>query len=322
MNVYDRREIKTAAEDALLSAENAKKLVLIWAAVSAALPLLVSILNFVLDSQIAQTGGLSGIGLRSVLSTVQSGLSTLTSILVPFWNLGYTAAVLRFARRERADITTMMEGFRRFGPALRLFLLKACLLAFLFIVCFYAGVTLLSLTPLANPVWEILEQSQEMLMSGVMDEALLAAATDAMMPMFLICCGLCLIVVIPVFYRLRLADFCILDASHRSSLMAMLESRRLMHRNRIHLFRLDLSFWWFYLAQLLLTVLCYGDVILPALGVTLPFNADTAYFIFYIAALLAQFALLYCCSNRVQTAYAMFYDTLRTPADNEKGLSI
>lgn len=322
MNVNNPREIQAAAEDALTSAGNEKKLVLVWAAVNAALPLLVNILNFILESQIAQTGGLSGIGLRSILSTVQSGLSTLTSILLPFWSLGYTAAVLRFARREPAELPTMLEGFRRFGPALRLFLLKVFFMGILCIACFYAGVTLLAMTPLADPVWAVLEQSQNILATGVIDEALIDSTIHAMLPMFLICCGLCLIVLTPVFYRLRLAEFCVLDASHRSGLMALLESRKLMHRNRIRLFRLDLQFWWFYLAQLLFTALCYGDVILPAMGVTLPFGGDAAYFIFYVVALAAQFALLYCCSNRVQTAYAIFYDTLRTPTEEETGLTI
>lgn len=322
MNVNNPRKLKAAAEDALFSAVNANKLVLIWAAVSAALPLLVSILNFILDSQIAQTGGLSGIGLRSVLTTIQSGLSNLISFLLPFWNLGYTAVVLCFARREQAEFTTLLTGFRRFGPALRLYLLKAFLLVILCIACFYAGITLLSVTPLADPVWAILEQGQDMLLTGAMDEALLNRTAQAMMPMFLICLGLCLIIALPVFYRLRLAEFCVLDASHRSGWMAMQESRRLMHRNCLHLLRLDLSFWWFYLAQLLLSVLCYGDVILPMLGIALPFNEDVAYFVFYIAALFAQFALFYCCSNRVQTAYATFYSALLSPIEEENGIIV
>ena len=73
-----------------------------------------------------------------------------------------------------------------------------------------------------------------------------------------------------------------------------------MRRNRLALFRLDLSFWWYYLAQFLLTALCYGDVILQAMNVSLPFNADVAFFVFYIAALLAQFALFCLFENKVQ----------------------
>lgn len=322
MNVFDRRELKATAEDALSCATNAKRLVLIWAAVSAVLPLLVSIMNSILDSQIAGTGGLSGIGLRSALSTIQSGSHSLVSLLMPFWNLGYIAAVMRFARKEQADHKVLFAGFRRFGPALRMYLQIIILLVILCIVCFNVGVTLVSLTPLADPVWAIWEQSQEMFLSGVMDEALLAATAEAMMPTFFICCGLTLIVAVPVFYPLRLADYCVLDSNHSSGLLALLESRRLMRHNCFRLFRLDLSFWWFYLAQLLLPVICYGDVILAALGIPLPFGEEAAFFIFYIAALLGQFALLYCCSNRVQTTYAVFYDSLRTPENGDSGLII
>lgn len=322
MPILDRRKLKHDAERALSCAANQKTLVLIWAAVSAGLPLLVSVLSFMLDNQIAQTGGLAGFDQRSILSTIQSALDTLTTIVLPFWTLGYTAAVMRFARQQNADQYTLLEGFRRFGPALRSFLLKGFLFVMICIACFYAGITLLSMTPIADPVWAILEESQTMFLSGVMDEAVLAETADAMMPMFWICCGLCLIVITPVFYHLRLTDYCILDASHGSALLAMHESRRLMHRKRLALFRLDLSFWWFYLAQLLLIAVCYGDTILPRLGVTLPFSENAAYFIFYIVSLLAQFLLMYLYSNQVQTTYVLFYDSLRTPPEEETALTI
>lgn len=320
MNIRDRHGLKSAAADALSCAPNHQKLVLIWAAVNAALPLLSSVLNFILNSQIAETGGLSGIGLRSVLSTVQSFLSTGTSLVIPFWTLGYTAAVLRFSRKESADFTTLLEGFRRLGPALRLMLLEGFLFAMVCIACFYAGITVLSMTALADPVWAVLEQGETILVSGVIDENMLSAVTSAMMPMFWICCGLSLLVVTPILYHLRLADYCLLDASHRSAILAMRESRRLMHRNRLQLLKLDLSFWWFYLAQLVLTAVCYGDTILPILGIDLPFSEDAAYFIFYIVSLVAQGALLYFCSNRIQTTYALFYGALREPPKEENVL--
>ena len=322
MNIRDRHGLKSAAADALSCAPNHQKLVLIWAAANAALPLLASILNFILNSQIAETGGLSGIGLRSVLSTAQSFLSTATSLLIPFWTLGYTATALRFSRRESANFNTLLEGFRRFGPALRLMLLEALLFTLVCIACFYAGITVLSMTPLAEPVWEVLEQGQDMLLSGVIDESILATVSEAMMPMFWICCGLCLLVFTPILYHLRLAEYCLLDAPHRSAILAMRESRRLMHRNRLQLLKLDLSFWWFYLAQLALTAVCYGDSILPMLGIELPFSKDAAYFIFYMISLVAQLALMYCCSNRIQTTYALFYDILREPPKEEQAIII
>ena len=321
MTIHDRRGLKSAAADALACAPNAKQLVLLWAAVNTVLPLLVSVLNFILNAQIAQTGGLSGIGLRSVLSTAQEALSSIMSILMPFWNLGYTAAMLRIYRKEATYHKTLLEGFRRFGPYLRLIFMMFFLFVAAGFASFYAGLTLLSFTSLADPVYQILEQSQSIL-SGTVDEATMAMAQQAVMPIFLICCGISLIVLVPMFYRLRMAEFCLLDSQHRSARLVMWESRKMMRRNCLQLFQLDLSFWWFYLAQVLLMALCYGDILLPLLGITLPFSEDAAYFIFYIAALLAQFALLYGCSNHVQTTYAAFYDTLRAPEQEENPVMV
>lgn len=318
MDIRNRHGLKTAAADALACTPNHSKLVLLWAGVSSALPLLASVISFLLDHQIADTGGLSGIGLRSVLTTAQSLLSLATSILLPFWTLGYTAAVLRFSRKEPVGAPTLLEGFRRFGPALRLMLLEVLIYAAICFACVQIGGTLLSFTPLAEPVYQLLNDSQQMLLSGTIDESVLQAVTEAMMPILIICGFLCVIVLIPVTYKLRLADLCIVDAPGCGALQAIRESIRLMRRNSLSLFRLDLSFWWFYLFQSLLGILSYGDVILPMLGISLPFSADTAFFLFYIASLLAQMLVLYFFSNKVQTTYALFYDTLRTPPETQK----
>jgi len=320
MDIRNRQGLKTAAADALTCSPNHKKLVLLWAGICSALPLLARVIRFVLDLQIADTGGLSGIGLRSILSTAQSLFSIATSVLLPFWTLGYTAAVLRFSRKEPVGYPTLLEGFRRFGPVLRLMLLEMLLYAAICFICIQLGSMLLSFTPLADPVYQVLNDSQ--LLSGVIDETTLQAATDAMMPILIICGILCIIVLIPVTYRLRLADLYIMDVPGCGALQAIRGSLRLMRRNCISLFRLDLSFWWFYLATVLLNLLCYGDVIFPMLGITLPFSADAAFFVFYIAALLAQFLLLYFFSNQVQTTYALFYGSLRTPPEEETSIIV
>ncbi len=322
MDIHDRHGLKAAAAEALSAAHNHKKLILLWAGVVTALPLLASVLHFVLEFQIADTGGLSGIGLRSILSTIQSLLSISTSLLMPFWTLGYIGLTLRFARRETAGCPCLLDGFRRFGPALRLMLLELAVYAIICFICVQIGSTVLSFTPLAEPVYQVLDSSQQMLLSGVIDESTLLAMTEAMIPILAVCGVLCVAVLIPVMYRLRLTRLIIMDTPRCGALFAVRESLRLMRRNCIHLLRLDLSFWWYYLAQVLLSVLCYGDVILPTLGVSLPFSENTSYFIFYIAALLAQLVLLYYFSARVQTTYALFYDTLRTPPKEQNSLTI
>lgn len=313
MDIRNRRELKAAASEALRSAPNQKRLILIWAGIGTALPLIISVLTYLLEHRIADTGGLSGIGLRSILSTVQSVLSFSTSVLIPFWSFGYIAVTLRFARKEAVKDASLLEGFRRFRPVFRLILLEILIYAVICFICVQAVSTLLSFTPLAAPVYAILESAQEMLLTGAVDESVVQAFTEAMAPIFTISGLACVIVLIPVFYLLRLAPLCIMDLPGCGARQAIRMSLRMMRRNSLSLFCLDLSFWWFYLIQLLVGFLCYGDVLLPLIGIALPFSYEVSFFAFYIASLLVQFALLYMANNKVQTTYALFYTTLRTP---------
>ena len=320
MEIRSRHELKAAASDALRDAPNQKRLVLIWAAVGTVLPLLVSVLSYLLEYQIADTGGLSGIGLRSVLSTIQSVLSFSTSALLPFWSLGYVSVTLHFARKKPANDSTLLDGFRRFFAILRLIILEILICAAVCFLCIQFVSIILSFTPLAEPFYAVMEDSQQMLLSGVMDDETVLALTEAMIPIFAISAIACVIVLIPVSYRLRLASLCIIDTPACGALQAIRTSLRLMRRNGFTLFRLDLSFWWFYLVKVIVSLLCYGDVLLPLLGVTLPFSYDVSFFVFYIASLLVQFGLLYVANNKVQTTYALFYDMLRTPPKEETSI--
>lgn len=316
MDIRDHRGIKAGAAEALAAAPNYRKLVLLSTGAAAVLSLTASVLSFILDEQIAGTGGLAGLGLRSILSTVQMMLSFATAALLPFWNQGFTSAALKLSRKESAGYGTLLDGFCRFGPVLRLLLLKELLCILLITGCMYVGLSVLSYTPLAFPFYDALSQT-DIMNTGVLDEATLASLTDTLLPMLLVCAVLCFIAIIPIFYRLRLAELRIMDEPGCGAIAAALESGRLMHHNCLALLRLDLSFWWFYLADLLIAVLCYGDMILPALGITLPFSENIAYFVFYIIGLLAQILLYWHAWGYVSASYARFYDTLRPPQTPE-----
>lgn len=322
MDIRNRRALKAAASEALHSAPNQKRLVFIWAAAGTVLPLLVSVLSYLLEHQIADTGGLSGIGLRSILSTVQSVLSFSTSVLIPFWTFGYMAVTLRFARKEPTTDASLLEGFRRFRPLFRLILLEIIIYAVICFLCVQLVSTVLSFTPLAVPAYAILESNQEMLLTGVVDESVVQALTEAMMPIFLIGGIACVIALIPVSYLLRLAPLCIMDTPSCRARQAIRMSLGMMRRNCLSLFCLDLSFWWFYLIKLLVSALCYGDVFLPLIGIALPFSYEVSFFTFYIVSLLVQFALLYIANNKVQTTYALFYDALRTPPKEQTSIIV
>lgn len=314
MDIRDRRGLLAHADEALGCAPNHRRLVLLSTGAAAVVSLLVSLLNFMLAGQIDQTGGLAGIGMRSALSTAQNVLSIVVSFALPFWALGYTRAMLCISRKESVSDGVLLEGFRRFKMALSLFLLQGLLYFLVCMLCVNIGSILFSMTPLAEPAYELFAslltlESEEAIMDAMyaMD---LNVVLRAMAPMLIGCGVLCIIGCIPVSYRLRMGAYCIMDTPKGGALMAMLTSNRMMKGNCWALFKLDLQFWWFYAAEALIAALAWCDVLLPALGIALPFSEDVAYFLFYALSLGLQVVLYLVARNRIEVAYAKVYDTL------------
>ena len=70
MNIRDRRAIHHAAGQRLAQTQgDARKILLIYLGIVTALSMAVAVISVVLSSRISNTGGLSNMGLRSVLST-------------------------------------------------------------------------------------------------------------------------------------------------------------------------------------------------------------------------------------------------------------
>ena len=94
MTIPSFKILKKNAAERVAAAEQSKNIVLIYTGTVTALALLVTVINYVLNLQIAQLGGLSNMGLRSVLSTVQSVLPVVQSLVIMALDLGYIAAML------------------------------------------------------------------------------------------------------------------------------------------------------------------------------------------------------------------------------------
>ena len=120
----------------------------------------------------------------------------------------------------------------------------------------------------------------------------------------------CLAMVLPLYYRMRMVDFALVDDPGRGAFHAIVKSRQLMRRNCFALFRLDLSLWWFYAAQVVISLVYYGDLLLSLIGVTFPWNDTVSYYLFYALYLVMQLALYYFGMNRVYAVYAVAYDAL------------
>ena len=308
----DRQGLKTAARQWLdVSVYDPRKLMLIYVGASSLLMLAVTVLSFVLDSQIAGTGGLGGVGMRAVLQTTIEVLRVAANLVLPFWNMGYLACALKIVRGQTYDARDLLTGFRHFGPVLRLNFLYGIQFLMLGFLCFYPSMLLFTVTPLAAPLMEILAPYVE---SGateiVLDEATAAAAAEAMTPMLVLYGLVFLAVAAPRFYNYRMAFFALLDDPKAGARMALHRSTVMMRRKRLDLMKLDLSFWWFYVLEGLTLVLCFGDGILMLLGIQLPIPAEVAYFLFYVLYLLAQLGLYVWARNRVECTYALGYDAL------------
>ncbi len=297
------------------AAESPRKFTVIHAGIALGFSLVIAVLNFIVGEGIGSTSGLSGMGLRSVLSTVQVLLQFASILLMPFWQIGYTGAALSMARKERLSTDMLLDGFRRFFTILVMLFSQSVLIFLLALACFYICSGIFTATPLARPFMEAIAPilSQENIMSGnlYMDEATLAVVMDSLLPMLLLFLGVFLVVSIPLLYRFRMCELLLMDYPQLTGIRVLKGSIRIMRGQCRALFRLDLQFWWFYVLQTLVTVIGYGDLLLTLLGVELFSNPDLAYFLFYILYTVALFVLLVWKKPLVQTSYALFYEELK-----------
>ncbi len=319
MDKFNRRDLKIQAKEALSRSQSRPlRLVGIHAGVTVAALLLLTALNALLQGQIAGTGGLSGMGYRSILSSVQALIQPLVSILLAFWNIGYLFVAWKLARGEDAAPRDLLQGIRRVGPAARFLVIKALIFLALGMICFYPSMSLYLMTPLARPLMEALEPlAAQSAVAGSVEitDAMAEAVSQAMVPMLGIFLIIYLAVCTPFFYRFRLAEFALWEDPQAGALSALRRSSRITRGSRMDLLKLDLSFWWYYLALALLTALSYGDLLLPLLGIQLPVSQDAAFYLFYGLSLVGQGVLILVAKNYVTVTLARAYETLRHPPE-------
>ena len=314
MTIPSFKILKKNAAERVAAAENSKKIVLIYVGAVTVLALLVTVVNYVLKLQISQLGGLSNMGLRSVLSTVQSVLPMLQSVVTLCLQLGYMAAMLRVARQQYASEQTLKLGFDRFWVLLRYVILESCLYTLAGLAAFWIAVQVYLLTPLSRSAMSMVTPEMadpNVIMELLQDPVFAGEITSAMLPLFILFGILYAVLFVPINYSLRMGRYVLIDKPGQGAVFAMKESRNMMRGSRVRLFKLDASLWWWYAISLFSTVLCYGDVLLPMIGVELPFSADVSYFLFYGLFLAAQFLAAYFFGNYIQVVYAQVYNALK-----------
>ena len=324
MNLRNLRQIREFAPERLEASPSQRQIVLIYAGLALGLTALVTVLNQLLGMQIDNYGGLSNLGKKTMLSSIQSMLPLAQSVLSMCLDVGYVAAMLRIARGMYSSPQTLRLGFDRFWVLLRCSIFKGLILTGVTFVSFYVGILIYLATPFSEPATELLmpimEQMSMLDSSFVIDDTTYAQLMQAMAPCFVISGIMMLILGGPIFYSFRMANYVIIDKPGMGALMALRESKKMMRGNRLQLLKLDISLWWYYLATAAATVVCYGDVLLPLLGVELPVSDTVAFFVFYVLYLAASFAILFFLRNRVEVTYALAYDAVKPEEDQSGGV--
>ncbi|MBQ8579878.1 MAG: DUF975 family protein [Oscillospiraceae bacterium] len=272
-----------------------------------ALNLLLMVVSHVLSQQDAGSGGLSGLGTQAALESTDLLLRLALSVFTMFWQMGYIRAVLRWARGEDAAPADLFEGLRNFGPVLRSFLLQGVLV---FVIAMVA-VQLSAIVYIVSPLSESFAAVVEQMMADptyVPDSAFIMNFYLSYGPFLLLAVA---ILGLPVAYRLRLVEFALMDTPREGAFYALRMSLALMRGNCVKLFKLDLRFWWFYALQGLTSVIFYLDLILELLGVQTGIDGNVLFYLCSILGLLAQLLLLTFGANRIYTAYAVVYETLK-----------
>ena len=322
MNLRNLRQIREFAPQRLEEAPMQRKIVMIYAGLALGMTVLVTLLNHLLGLQIDNYGGLSNLGKRSMLSSIQSMLPIAQSVVTMCLEIGYVAAMLRIARGMYSSPQTLRLGFDRFWVLLRCSVLKGLILSGVMVGCVYIGMKIFIMTPFARPAMEIMEPivSQLSVLNSelVIDDAVYMELVRSMVPGFAISGIVLLVLGGPIFYALRMTNYVIIDKPGMGALAAMRASRKMMRGNRRQLLKLDISLWWYYLATAAAAVICYGDVLLPMLGISLPVSEEIAYFGFYGLYLLVSFAIFVLLRNRVEVTYALAYDAVK-PEEKQDG---
>lgn len=321
MTLPSSKYLKKKADNRLATGNDPQKVVLYYAAITFAASFLVTAVRYYLSGEISQTGGLSNIGLRSVLSTADSVLPILQSVLMMCLNLGYLAAMLRIARRQYASPKTLKAGAERFWVLLRKNILVSLYYIGAGVAAFYLSVGIFMVTPLSGAFTAVavplMEQMNYNPATFVMDEAVLSTLAPTMTSLFILIALMMLLMMAPIFYRFRLADYFLVDQPGTGALAALQQSRFYMRGNCIKMLLLDLSFWWFFLLQAAAGVLAYLDVILARFGITLPIPDGVTFLGTFALYLAADFAIMYYLKNKISITYALAYDSLIPHPKNE-----
>ena len=224
------------------------KLVLLYCGVMALLGLGSNGLNLYLNSQISQTGGLGGLGMRSILQTIQSVLNYVNMFFGPFWSAGFLLAVLGMVRGTAPQPGDLTGGFRRFGRIFSGVIFQLMVTILVVVGAANVASILFSMTPTGMRFAELMQQlvNDPGFITGDINLELIPLEELLQGLRWLL--GLTMVLFLPVYIRIsysfRMATYLMMERTI-GGFQAHFESMRLMRGHKWQIFKLDFSFWWY-----------------------------------------------------------------------------
>ena len=278
-------------------------------AVSLGAGLIVSILGAIISSTMPEATGLSGMDTRSALESVRSLLESAVSLALPFWEIGLVFLSLQFARKEQTTPASLLQGFRRFAPVLRLLLMKFLILLGITFALTYITMNIAASLPQTAEAAALLEP---MLTSGqaLETEPVVQILLDTMLPVLLIFLAVFLAVWLFVTFRLRWAEYAVMSDDTHQATAAIRGSWRLTGGNCKKLLLLDLRFWWIYLLDALVLAVFYLEWVLTSVGIPLPLDPGVFSWVMYGLYLVLRLLVYTFLYPRMKVTYCLAYDAL------------
>lgn len=306
MVIQNYKDIRSRAKKTLdYTPWDVKKLVLVFALVSWGVSFLLLGIDALLALGTEKAQGLSGLGVLSLLETASSVLSLVFEIFNLFWVPGILYCGLMLLREQDPWPKGLLRGFKKWKSFVKLTIL-VYILIFALTMVLAPVISILSL-PFMGGFEEILANmpENEADMVAYMEALPADQLMRATMPMLIMAVVAVLAITIPLFYRARLVFLLLLDEEQLGVREAIRFSFKLTKGSCIQLFRLDLSFWWYYLLLALVNILPLGAELIGWSGTAATLGCSAVSAILGIGVYMLGLM-------KVNTANAVAYDHLRT----------
>lgn len=282
-----------------------RKLTLFFSGIVLGSGFLSLVVSYVLSLMMKDTGGLSGLDTRAILETAAMVVDILVQILTPLLTMGFLHCTILMARQKDARPKDLNMGPRRWGTILCNSLFQSLIFLCLAYVALQLGSIIFTFLPGSEAALSLVSSlaTDTTVLEGNITDTQLAEMLQALAPAYIIAGVLFLAALIPVSYRLRLSLYRVMDEKRTGPVKASLQSMKLMKGNGLALFKLDLSFWWYYAIQ---GALWAGMLFLSQL----PQVSDLVYLLAYGVYSAVILGLEYKFLAYIQTTYAVFYDTV------------